>query len=51
LRPVQLVENRLENAMTEPLFAVIRLQADTIGLQRIEGIFDFLERPVDVEHR
>jgi hypothetical protein len=49
--PVQLLENRPVSRIAEPFVSVIRLQIDTIGLERIERIFDLFERGVEVEHR
>src|SRR5712671_3673113 len=51
LAPVELLEHRLVDRIAEPFVAVIRLNADAVSLQGIEGIFDFLEGRVDVDHR
>jgi len=51
LAPVELVENRPIRRVAQPLVAVIRLQPDAVRLERVERVFDFLERGVDVEHR
>ncbi len=37
--------------VAEPLVAVTALQADAVGLQRVEGVFDLFQGRVDVEHR
>src|SRR5450755_2181054 len=50
LASVEFVPYGFVRRIAEPLVAVVGLQADAIRLQRIEGIFDFLERRVDVEH-
>ena len=49
LAPVEFLPYRLVRRVAEPLVAIVGLQADAIRLQRIEGIFDFLQRAVGVE--
>src|SRR4051794_4835114 len=51
LAPVQLLEYWLVSRIAEPFVAVTALQADPVGFQTVERIFDLLESGVDVQHR
>ena len=51
LAAVQLLENRREFLVARIDVAVARRDAHAVGLQLVEGIFDFLQRAVDIEHR
>ena len=49
--PIQFIEDRIECFVTEPLVVVAGQERNAIDLQRVVGIFDFLERALDVRHR
>jgi hypothetical protein len=49
--PTELIEYRLVFGIAQPIVPVARLEAETVRLQRFKSIFNFLERPVDVDHR
>ena len=44
--PVELFEDRLVGGVAEPFVAVVGLQIDAVGLQRIEGVFDLFQRQI-----
>ena len=48
---VQLLEHRLVHGVAKPFVTVVGLQVDAVGLDGVEGIVDFLERHVDIDHR
>ena len=51
LAPVEFVEHRPVDGIAQPLVAVVRLQPDAVGFERVEHVFDLFKRGVDVEHR
>ena len=51
LAPVQFVEHRPVARIAQPAVAVVGLQADAVGLERVEDILDFALRAIGVEHR
>ena len=51
LAPVQLLEHRRERGIAQRLAVIVREQADSIGLQGVEGIFDLLQRAFGVGRR
>ncbi len=51
LAPVELVEHRGQHLVAEPVVAVARQHVDAVGLERIEGARDLLQRRVDVRQR
>ena len=51
LAAVQLLQHRLVDRIAQPLVAVVGLQVDAVGLEGVEGVFDLLQRHVDVHHR
>src|SRR5260370_17648249 len=51
LAPVEFLEHWLVSRIAEPFVAVTALQADPIGFQGVEGVFDLLESGIDLQHR
>ena len=51
LAAVELLPDRSEGGVAEPLVAVARHDADAVDLQRVEGVGDFLQALVDVRQR
>ena len=51
LAPVEFGIDRIERRVAEILVAVAREQADAVGLERVEGVFDFLQAAVGVGRR
>src|SRR5258705_9008707 len=51
LAPVEFLEHWLVSRIAEPFVAVTALQADPVGFQAVEGIFDLLKSGIDVQHR
>ena len=51
LAPVELGHHRLERGIAEPLVAVAREQADAVGLERIESIFDLAQARFNIRER
>ena len=51
LAAIELLQHRLIGRIAEPLVAVIGLQVDAVGVQRIEDVFDLFQGGVDVHHR
>ena len=51
LAAVQLLQHRLVHRIAQPFVAVVGLQVDAVGLDGVEGVFDLLQRHVDVHHR
>ena len=51
LAAVELLQDRREVGMAEPLVAVARHHADAVDLERVEGVGDLLQGLVDVRQR
>src|SRR6476660_5204680 len=51
LAPVEFLEHWLVSRIAEPFVAVTALQADAVGFQGVEGVFDLLESGIDLQHR
>ena len=49
--PVELLPDRIEERVAEPLVAVVRHHADAIDVERVEDVADFLQRLVDMRQR
>src|ERR1700722_16550436 len=43
LAPVQFIEDRAKNRIAEPVVVITSQNTDTIGLERVQGVFNFLE--------
>src|SRR5437867_4929611 len=51
LAPIELLPDRCEGSVAEIFVLVARHQAHTVGLERVERVFDFLETALRVEQR
>src|SRR6266705_4216098 len=51
LAPIELLPDRCEGSVAEIFVLVARHQADAVGLERVERVFDFLETALRVEQR
>src|SRR6266581_2002962 len=51
LAPIELLPDRCEGCVAEIFVLVARHQADAVGLERVERVFDFLETALRVEQR
>ena len=49
--PVQFGEHRREGGITEVFRFVIGIEADAVGLEGVERVFDFVEAALDVGER
>jgi hypothetical protein len=47
LAPVQFIEDRAKNRIPQPVVVIARQEADTIGLERVQRVFYFLQAVLD----
>ena len=48
---IELLEYRSERGVARPLVAVVRHQADAVGLEDVEGVGDFAQAPLGIGQR